>query len=113
MHFDSDLPFLTILQVPPKRPSRTVCGCVRRCFDRIPEQKRRSLLMGFGKHLTLMSKTHSSVDVLKFLLQKKSTQKALTLAEAFLKCTIFRMPTSLNGCVKQHFCLFLLFPMDA
>ncbi len=83
MHFDRDLPFLTILQVPPKRPSRTVCGCVRRCFDRIPEHKRRSLFDGFWKASNFDVQNAFLCGCVKVLATKKKYTKSPNSRRSF------------------------------
>ena len=39
----------TSTQIPPKRSSRSSCGCARHCFDRVPEERRKALFDGFWK----------------------------------------------------------------
>ena len=36
-------------QVPPKQPSSVSCGCTQRCFEKVTEDKRKTLFEGFWK----------------------------------------------------------------
>ena len=86
-------------QVTPKRPSRTSCGCSRRCFDRLSESCRKGLFDGFWKTANFDLQNAYLCGCVKVLTTKRKYTKAEESRRHFSR--VFYVQ---NGSVSERVC---------
>ena len=85
--------------MPPKRPSRTSCGCCRRCFERISEDTRKSLFDGFWKTANFDLQNAYLCGCVKVLNTKRKYTKSVESRRSFSR--VFYVQ---NGDVSERVC---------
>ena len=85
--------------MPPKRSTKTSCGCVRRCFERISEEKRKGLFEGFWKTASFDVQNAYLCGCVKILTTKRKYTKSAESRRRFSR--LFYVP---NGEISERVC---------